>query len=236
MSYPIIPTVLAFFVCHSLAIGQEVQLARGSVRILPVSQQAGPAAGQQASGQQAIGQRTAGQQPVGQSDQLAGSSIYGAERYARRDNGQLVLPELNAPTTALERIGSGSVPEAMRQDEGRPVRPIPEGPDRDGMWGLTAYNWYAPNTYSYPRYFEDAMLERHGHERFPLLQPMVSGARFFATVPMLPYLMTVRPPCDDEYTLGFYRPGSRAPGLIQRPPYERKAVLVEGAAVLPFAL
>ena len=35
------------------------------------------------------------------------------------------------------------------------------------------------------------MLERHGHERWCCAQPLASGARFFLTVPMMPYLMTV---------------------------------------------
>ncbi|MEX0824736.1 MAG: hypothetical protein WD119_01140 [Pirellulaceae bacterium] len=219
MSHHVIPTVLAVLALHSAAAGQEAQLASGSARILPVAQQAAPL-----------------QQAVQRRDQLAGESIYGNQRYAVREDGQLVLPDLTAPTTSLEKVGSGSVPAAMKEEGPAAIRPIPEGPDREGMWGLTTYNWHAPNTFSNPRYFEDAMLERHGHERFPVLQPAVSGFRFFSTVPMLPYLMTVRPPCDTEYTLGFYRPGSRAPGLLQRPPYERKAVLVEAAAVLPFAL
>ena len=75
------------------------------------------------------------------------------------------------------------------------------------------------------------MLERHGHTRLGCLQPVASGARFLATVPMLPYLMTVRHPCDKEYTLGYYRSGSRAPALLQRPPYERRAVVAETAAI-----
>jgi hypothetical protein len=75
------------------------------------------------------------------------------------------------------------------------------------------------------------MLERHGHERFPALQPLASGARFFATVPMMPYLMSLSHPCDCESTLGYYRSGSCAPILHQQPPWDPKAALVEAAAV-----
>ena len=74
------------------------------------------------------------------------------------------------------------------------------------------------------------MLERHGHERFPKLTPLLSGARFFATVPALPYLMAINPACDYDYHLGYYRPGTRAPALLQRPPYERRAAIIQGAA------
>ncbi len=75
------------------------------------------------------------------------------------------------------------------------------------------------------------MLERHGHQRFGMLQPFAAGTRFFVTVPMLPYLMTVREPCDCEYSLGYFQSGSRAPALYQRPPYSRRACIVESAAI-----
>ena len=75
------------------------------------------------------------------------------------------------------------------------------------------------------------MLERHGQEHDSHLQPLVSGARFFATVPMLPYLMVVRDPFDCESTLGYYRSGSCAPMMLQRPPYERRAAIGEAAAI-----
>ena len=75
------------------------------------------------------------------------------------------------------------------------------------------------------------MLERHGHQRFPALQPFVSGARFFGTVPALPYLMAVTPACDYEYSLGYFRSGSRTPGFLQRPPLDRRGVINEAAWV-----
>ncbi len=89
----------------------------------------------------------------------------------------------------------------------------------------------AANTFSHPRYFEDRMLERHGHERFPYLQPMVSGAKFFGTFPMLPYLMTVSPPADIEYQLGYFRSGTAVYPYVQRPPYQRDAVIVQGSSI-----
>jgi hypothetical protein len=44
-----------------------------------------------------------------------------------------------------------------------------------------------------PLYFEERALERHGHSWGPF-QPAVSGVRFFATLPTLPYTMGARPP------------------------------------------
>ena len=162
---------------------------------------------------------------------LGGESIFGQNRFVVQQDGQYQLPPLLAPTTDVSEIGNGIVPENFTDAADVAMTPIPEGPDRAGDWAISAYLWQAPNTFSNTLYFEDAMLERHGHERFPVLQPLISGGRFFATFPMLPYLATIRPPCDTQYTLGYFRPGPQAPALLQRPPYQRNAALVEAAAV-----
>ena len=61
-----------------------------------------------------------------------------------------------------------------------------------------------------PLYFEEANLERYGRSR-GFLQPAVSGAKFFATIPSLPVLMIVhRPRCcydwNHPYKAGFMAP------------------------------
>ena len=147
-------------------------------------------------------------------------------------DGRFVLPMLIAPTIDTSEIGNGRLPDGFRGDEEPVLQPLPEsGQGRTENWNWTVANWSAANTFSYPRYFEDRMLERHGHERCGHFQPLASGARFFATVPMLPYLMTLRDPCDCESTLGYYRSGSCAPAMLQRPPRDRRAVIAEAAAV-----
>lgn len=146
-------------------------------------------------------------------------------------NGSFVLPDLDAPSTTVDVGERGQVPKDFRDDQTIPVVPLPEsGTDREAPWNWTVVNWEAANTFSNPRYFEDRMLERHGHQRFGHLQPVASGARFFLTVPMMPYLMTVSEPWECEYTLGYFRSGSRVPALLQRPPYERRALIMEGLA------
>ncbi len=146
--------------------------------------------------------------------------------------GRLELPAIAAASTSIENIGNGRVPAGFRSDEGSPIMALPEqGIERDASWSWTTKAWDAPNTFSHPLYFEDRMLERHGHERCPHLTPMIAGMRFFTTVPMLPYLATIDHPCDCDYTLGYYRSGSCAPAYLQRPPYERRAVVAEAAAV-----
>ncbi|MEM9643890.1 MAG: hypothetical protein AAF989_02755 [Planctomycetota bacterium] len=161
-------------------------------------------------------------------------SIYGDvnDRLPVVENGRFILPALMAATTDQSGIGNGKLPTDFRDGTDEEVVALPESLfDRGLPASWTVRNWAAPNTFSLPRYFEDRMLERHGHERFPYLQPLASGVRFFSTIPMLPYLATVRPPCECEYTLGYYRTGSCAPVMLQRPPYERRAVIAEAAAI-----
>tara|TARA_R110002049_G_scaffold27321_2_gene93982 strand:+ start:41263 stop:41838 length:576 start_codon:yes stop_codon:yes gene_type:complete len=153
-------------------------------------------------------------------------------RQPRVEGGRIVLPILTAPTIQTADIGNGRVPEGFREGEPQPTQMLPESPaDRGESWNWSVGQWAAADTFSHPRYFEDRMLERHGHERYPHLQPLASGARFFATVPMLPYLMIVRDPFECESTLGYYRSGSCAPIMLQRPPYERRAAIGEAAAI-----
>ncbi len=49
----------------------------------------------------------------------------------------------------------------------------------------------------------------------PILDPAVSAAHFFGTLPILPYKMGVDTPCECQYALGYYRPGNCAPYMIQ---------------------
>ncbi len=164
----------------------------------------------------------------------AGRSIFGERSRRVPDvvDGRFQLPPLMAATTETKDIGNGQLPGGFREDEPTPMVPIAESAAQRGAdIGWIGRHWAAPNTFANPRYFEDRMLERHGHERWGHLQPLAAGARFFATIPALPYLMTVKPLFDTEYSLGHYRAGSRAPALMQRPPYERRAAVAEGAAI-----
>lgn len=153
-------------------------------------------------------------------------------RLAKFQDGRFQLPELVAASIATQEIGNGKTPEGFRKGVPQALVPLPEsGVDR-GNWDYATEYWAAANTFSHPRYFEDRMLERHGHERFPALQPMISGAHFFGTVPLMPYLMTVSHPCDCEYTLGYLRSGSCVPRYHQRPPFQRDAFWTEAYAIM----
>ncbi|MCA9180876.1 MAG: hypothetical protein KDA51_05465, partial [Planctomycetales bacterium] len=62
--------------------------------------------------------------------------------------------------------------------------------------------WHPSSICHFPLRYEEAMLERHGHVRLGRLQPLVSGVRFFTTIPMLPYLNTLQPYYQPVYALG----------------------------------
>jgi len=78
-----------------------------------------------------------------------------------------------------------------------------------------------------PLYFEEINAERYGYTVCQALQPVISAARFFGTIPALPYKMVVDCPRDCIYTLGYYRPGSCAPRRWNRLPMQLTAGVVE---------
>jgi hypothetical protein len=98
-------------------------------------------------------------------------------------------------------------------------------------FGQTCFQWKASALSTKAAYFEDIQLERYGHTSCPALQPIVSGAKFFATIPLLPYKMGVTPPNECVYTLGHHRPGNRAPHMIEPFPISLRGALFEAGAV-----
>ncbi|MFM8219723.1 MAG: hypothetical protein ACKOJF_12480, partial [Planctomycetaceae bacterium] len=93
------------------------------------------------------------------------------------------------------------------------------------------YCWEPSNLYHLPIYFEDFCLERYGHTRHYLLQPVVSNGLFAAQLLGLPYQMTIDPICKKRYVLGWYRPGSYVPFTYHQVPWNTEAAVVQGAAV-----
>ena len=69
-------------------------------------------------------------------------------------------------------------------------------------WGSKTFTWTASGLCHRPLYFEDEQLERYGHSRRPLVQAVMSPAKFFLTFPVLPYEMGLYPPRECIYTLG----------------------------------
>jgi hypothetical protein len=99
----------------------------------------------------------------------------------------------------------------------------------------TCFAWKATGTCHKPLYFEDVQLERYGHSWNPVLQPFMSAAHFFVSVPLLPYKMGLNPPCECMYTLGYYRPGSCAPYVFEPIPLSLRAAIYEALGITGFA-
>lgn len=96
-------------------------------------------------------------------------------------------------------------------------------------WAMTTFTWKASGLCHKPLYFEEPQAERYGHS-MGLMQPFASAAHFFLVVPALPYFMGVYPPNECIYTLGYYRPGSCAPYIIDPFPISVRGALLEATA------
>ena len=102
-------------------------------------------------------------------------------------------------------------------------------------WTPTTFAWTAAGTCHKPLYFEQVQVERYGHSWGPIIQPLLSGAHFFVTVPILPYKMGMYPPGECMYSLGYYRPGSCAPFMLDPLPLSVRGGLVQAGAVVGVA-
>jgi hypothetical protein len=74
-------------------------------------------------------------------------------------------------------------------------------------------------------------MERYGHSWGPVIDPVISGAHFFASVPLLPYKMGVEPPCECMYPLGYYRPGNCAPHYIEPWPWSLRGAAAQAGVM-----
>ncbi len=105
-----------------------------------------------------------------------------------------------------------------------------ESSDIGRGWTGSELNWAPTELTHQPLYFDDVPLERYGQSHAPLFQPLISGARFFGTLPVLPYKMGLDRPHDRISTLGYYRPGTPAPCVAQTLPLDFQSAFVEGGA------
>lgn len=96
------------------------------------------------------------------------------------------------------------------------------------------FTWKASALCHKPLYFEDVQLERYGHSVCPIFQPAISGVRFWLTIPILPYLMGTYPPNECIYDLGYYRPGSCAPHMLQPIPISLRGGLIQAGTTVGF--
>ncbi len=134
-------------------------------------------------------------------------------------------PPLAALTTSIA-LPEGKLPTSTAAHCAQEIPPTVD-PRLVGAWAGTELHWSATCSHHRPLYFEEINAERYGYTMSYCLQPVISAARFFATIPALPYKMAVDHPRDCVYTLGHYRPGSCVPRRCNRLPWKLGAVAVE---------
>jgi hypothetical protein len=107
------------------------------------------------------------------------------------------------------------------------------GDDATGSrnWQPTTFTWKASALCHKPLYFEEEQLERYGHSAGPIRQPVLSAVHFALNVALSSYHTGVHPPSECMYALGYYRPGSCAPWLVQAFPLSLRGALAQAAAV-----
>ena len=150
--------------------------------------------------------------------------------YVILDNGQKLA------YSRLSQADLAAVSEFWRLPEVCVIGNRGGSPYRD--WTPQVVTWKASNLCHKPLYFENTQLERYGHSRGPIAQPIHSTLHFFTRLVALPYMTGICPPNECEYALGYYRPGNCAPWLKEPIPISlegirREALFVTGAAFIP---
>lgn len=127
----------------------------------------------------------------------------------------------------LDRLSEGDLA-FIGEQWGLPVECLLEQSEpTPRQWTLTTMTWKASNLCHTPLYFQDVNLERYGHTRGPVLEPLVQTAHFFGNVIVLPYKMGVHSPHECIYTLGYYRPGNCAPWIKPPVPISAKGAITQ---------
>lgn len=143
------------------------------------------------------------------------------------------IADLNIDITPKPSGKNSTLPQDMarRETDVKPVVAYGAVPQESfGISRLTA------DRFAYePLYFQEANLERYGNHHGGL-QPAISAARFFATIPALPYLATHYTPRQAYYWDWPYQTGREAPHVRELPPLRLKPATVESASIAALIL
>ncbi|MDR2762625.1 MAG: hypothetical protein LBB88_08505 [Planctomycetaceae bacterium] len=151
-------------------------------------------------------------------------------------NSSLVI-DPNTTTHDCRVIGFKPINEISCDIKPRPGRlpeecPLTSEPYMGRQFSQTCFQWKASAVCTKGAYFENVQLERYGHSVCPTLEPVISGVKFFTTIPILPYKAGLTLPNECVYTLGHYRVGNCAPHQLDPLPISVRAILFEGAAAV----
>jgi hypothetical protein len=81
----------------------------------------------------------------------------------------------------------------------------------EAQWNDSTARWIPPDFYTRPLYFEQPRFERYESSSPEWTSPVVSYAKFLASIPVLPYQTGAHRPRDRIYTVGHNPYGTRAP-------------------------
>lgn len=141
-----------------------------------------------------------------------------------------ICPSPNDPKTGLKPlsaipIGVKPTPGVLPEDCTQTL--FTQQVAAEGLEVNSQFHWQPTNFFHQPLYFDDQPLERYGQTVHPLIQPAMSGTKFFATFPIVPYKMGFQGIHDCVTPMGYYRPGSCVPALRERYPFTWKGALLE---------
>ncbi len=145
---------------------------------------------------------------------------------------QRPIGRINIDLRSKPKNGSNVVPENLAQKAMGQI-PVVQASRSDEMLGdmVFAKSRNHDELFAHqPLYFEEANLERYGRTCGPL-QPTLSGVRFFATIPSLPYAMTVHHPRKTYTTRWPFEAGWGAPKVKELQPLQLKPSLVQAGAI-----
>jgi hypothetical protein len=116
------------------------------------------------------------------------------------------------------RSGASLLNRAALPDDFRNIAAMtgaaPRTDNFNAAWSPQGYPWISPVFNHKPLYFEQPNLERYGQGSMALIQPILSAAHFFGSIPLVPYKSLTHHPRERVYTLGRGRPGNCVP--VQR--------------------
>jgi hypothetical protein len=138
------------------------------------------------------------------------------------------IGEIDINIAAKPKANDNSVPPMLSNmnQSSEPVRDTTFAFDGRAGFGISVQNDLVPYQ---PLYFEEVNLERYG--RAHCGQAVCSMVRFFGTVPMMPYLMTIDRPNRPMYWNWPYEAGWGAPRVRELPPFSWKAATVQALAI-----
>jgi len=140
-----------------------------------------------------------------------------------------------APPTPKEGNAAGELPENLAQHRFGDLEPLLVESEPFQPWNAYGQLVLSADFCHQPLYFEDANLERYGRSH-GVFQPFISAAKFYGSVPALPYKMVSEPPrvClkDDSR----WPAGGMAPHQRSLPPVDVKAGVVEAAVIVGLIL